>query len=185
MVRAYRPDPVAPDVLERVLGSARRAPSAGNSQGVELLVLVGPEETERYWALTLPRREGFRWQGLLSAPVLVVPLVQDGAYTARYAEPDKAGTGLHEENAWTVPYWWVDGGMAVLLVLLAAVDEGLGAAFFGLFEHEDEVLRSFGVPPDRRALGTIALGHPAPDQPGRSASRPRRSLDDIVHRGHW
>lgn len=188
MVRAFEPArPVAPDALDRVLDAARRAPSAGSSQGLDLLVLVGAEETDRYWDLTLADQEGFRWQGLLDAPVLVVPVVSALAYTSRYAEPDKAGTGLAgvEAAAWPVPYWWVDGGMAVLLLLLAAVDEGLGAAFFGLFEHEAAVLGQFGVPEDRRALGTVALGHVAPDEPGRSAARARRPLADVIHRGRW
>jgi nitroreductase len=73
-----------------------------------------------------------------------------------------------------VPYWWVDAGMAVENLLLAAVAEGLGGCFFGLFDHEEPVLRALGVPPGRRGVGTIALGHPAPDEPGRSVQRARR-----------
>ncbi len=79
----------------------------------------------------------------------------------------------------------MDGGAAVENLLLAAVDEGLGALLFGLFDHEAIVLDAFGVPEGRRALGTIALGHPVPDEPGRSSSRPRRTQDDVVHRGCW
>jgi nitroreductase len=105
------------------------------------------------------------------------------AYAERYAEPDKRDTGLGDVEAWPVPYWWVDGGMAVEAMLLAAVAEGLGACFFGLFEHEQAVLDAFGVPAGRRALGTVALGHPLPDTPGRSAARPKRR--DRVHRGRW
>lgn len=182
MVRSFTDEVVDEAVLGRVLDAAARAPSAGKSQGLDLLVLVG-EETARYWAVTLPDPSGFRWQGLLRAPVLVVPVVAPGAYAARYAEPDKAATGLGDESAWPVPYWWVDGGMAVEHLLLACVAEGLGACFFGQFDHEPAVLEAFGVPADRRALGTIALGHPAPDEPGRSQARPRRT--DITHRGGW
>jgi nitroreductase len=75
--------------------------------------------------------------------------------------------------------------MAVQNLLLAAVDEGLGALLFGVFEHERAVLAAFGVPEGRRALGVIALGHPAPDEPGASARRPRRSLAEVTHRGRW
>ena len=188
MVRAYRADPVDPAELERVLDAARRAPSAGSAQPLDLLVLEGRAQTERYWALTFPdpaARAGFRWQGLFAAPVLVVPVVDPGAYASRYGEPDKAATGLGELDAWPVPYWWVDGGAAVENLLLAAVDEGLGALLFGLFASEAAVLASFGVPPGRRALGTVALGHPAPDEPGRSSTRPRRPLAEVVHRGRW
>jgi nitroreductase len=188
MTRAFRPDPVAPAVLSRLLDAARRGPSAGATSGLDLLVLEGPGQTGRYWDLTFPdpsRRAAFRWQGLFAAPVLVVPVVDPAAYAARYAEEDKARTGLGEPAAWPVPYWWVDGGAAIENLLLAAVDEGLGALLFGLFSHEPAVLAAFGVPAGRRALGTVAVGHPAPDTPGRSAGRPRRPLDEVVHRGRW
>jgi nitroreductase len=182
MVRNFTDEAVDEGVLARVLDAATRAPSAGKVQGLDLLVLVG-EETSRYWSVTLPDPSGFRWQGLLRAPVLVVPVVTPSAYAARYAEPDKAAAGLGDEAAWPVPYWWVDGGMGVEHLLLACVAEGLGACFFGQFDDERAVLDALGVPADRRALGTVALGHPAPDEPGRSQARPRRP--DTIHRGGW
>lgn len=183
MVRAFERRAIDADVLDRVLDAARRVPSAGNSQGVDLLVI---DEPERYWSMTFAGdRSGFRWQGLFDAPILVVPVVDPEAYTRRYSEPDKAATGLGDVDAWIVPYWWVDGGMAVQNLLLAAVDEGLGALLFGIFEHEPAVLAAFGVPPGRRALGVVALGHPRPDEPGQSASRRRRTLEETVHRGSW
>ena len=142
-----------------------------------------------YWDVTLPseRRDGFAWPGLLAAPVLVVVWVNPDAYVSRYREPDKAHTGLGaDEDAWPVPYWFVDGGAAVMTMLLAARDRGLGAAFFGMFEHEDAVRRRFGVPPDRRGVGTVALGHPAEDdRPSHSAARARPDLSNNVHRAGW
>ena len=182
MVRSFLADAVAPEVLDRVLAAALRGPSAGHSQGLDLVVLSG-DDVARYWAVTLPDPAGFRWQGLLRAPVLVLPVVAPDAYAARYAEDDKAGTGLGSVEAWPVPYWWVDGGAGVENLLLACVAEGLGACFFGQFDHEPAVMAAFGIPADRRCLGTIALGHPAPDEPGRSADRPRRT--DAIHRGGW
>jgi nitroreductase len=172
MVRNFTDEPIPDDLLERVLGSAFRGPSAGNTDFLDLVVLRG-EETSRYWRVTLPDPASFRWQGLLAAPVLVVPVVDPSAYADRYAEPDKAGTGLDAVAAWPVPYWWVDGGMAVENLLLASVDAGLGACFFGQFDHEGAIRHELGVPDGRRAIGTIALGWPAPDEPGRSASRRR------------
>ena len=186
MVRAFTDAPVAEDLLDELLEVARRAPSAGNTQPLELLVLTGAD-VARYWDVTLGDRAGsFRWQGLLHAPVLVVPYVRPDAYPERYAEPDKDATGLGQGvDAWPVPYWWVDGGAAVENLLVAATAAGLGACFFGQFDHERAVRAAFGVPDDRRALGTIALGHPAPDEPGASAGRRRRPLGEIVHRGRW
>lgn len=177
MVRNFTADPVPGEVLDRVLGSAFRAPAAGNSDGLEVVALAGPD-TERYWSVTFPdpaKRAAFRWQGLLRAPALAVVLTRPAAYVERYAEQDKARAGLGEgEAGWPQPFWWIDAGMAVENVLLAAVDAGLGACFFGLFDHERAVLDALGVPADRRGVGTVALGWPAPDEPGRSAARPRR-----------
>jgi len=188
MVRAFADRPVSPEVVDGLLDLARRSPSAGHTQPWSFVVLSGAEETARLWDVMLPepRRSGFRWQGLLSAPVVVVPLVSPGAYVVRYAEADKASTGLGSSaDAWPVPYWWVDGGMAVQTLLLAAVDAGLGALFYGLFDHELAALSALGVPEGWRALGAVALGYPAPDEPGASASRPRRPLAEVVHRGGW
>ena len=188
MVRAFTPDPLLPGAIEDLIDLARRAPSAGHSQGWAFVALEGPGETTRYWDAALPeeRRAGFGWQGLLTAPGLVVVLVRPDAWVERYAEPDKAATGLGAgADAWSVPYWWVDGGMAVEHLLLGAVAVGLGACFFGLFDHEPAVLAALGVPDGWRAVGTVALGHPAPDKPGRSASRPRHDVGEILHRGRW
>lgn len=189
MVRDFTPEPVAVHVVDGLLDGARRAPSAGNVDGRAFVVLQGQHQIARYWDVTLAgdKRASFEWPGLLRAPVLVVVLCSPEAYVARYGEPDKAGTGLGVgTDAWAVPYWHVDAGMAVEAVLLGAVDAGLGASFFGLFEHEAEVLAALGVPDGWRAVGTIALGHPGEeDRPGRSASRSRPELDQVVHRGRW
>ncbi len=189
MCRDFSDRPVDPGDLDRVLAAALRAPSAGNTAALDLIVLVGAE-VEEYWSTTLApdRRAGFAWPGLLRAPVLVLPYVDPAAYVARYGESDKAASGLGAgEDAWAVPYWWVDGGGAVMAMLLAADALALGALFFGQFDHEVAVARRFGVPSGRRALGTIALGHPGPDAARRSASarRGRPSVAEVVHRGGW
>lgn len=187
MVRAFDGRPVPPQLVDELVDLARRAPSAGNTQPWSFVVLEG-SQTSRLWDVTLPgeRRPGFRWQRLLDAPVVIVPVVAPDAYAERYAEPDKQATGLGAGvDAWPVPYWWVDGGALVQNLLLGATSSGLGACFFGQFEHERAVRATFGVPDDRRALGTVALGWPAPDEPGRSAGRARPPVDDIVHRDRW
>jgi nitroreductase len=187
MVRAFDRRPVSPEVVDGLLDLARRAPSAGNTQAWAFVVLEGAQ-TADVWNLTLPddRRTSFRWPGLLDAPVVVLPLVSPDAYVDRYREPDKRTTGLGAgQSAWPVPYWWVDGGMAVQTLLLAAVDAGLGALFYGLFDEERAVLDHLGVPAGWRALGAVALGWRAADEPGRSAGRGRSPLGDVVHRGGW
>jgi nitroreductase len=189
MARAFRAERVPAALVDELLDGARRAPSAGNTQGLRFLVLDEAGDVDRYWATTLPqeRRATFPWPGLLSAPVLVVPCVRPRSYLERYAEPDKSRTGLGKGvGHWAVPYWHVDGGMAVGQLLLGAEDAGLGALFFGIFEHEAAVRAAFGIPPDWQPLGTIALGWPAAEQrPSRSAGRGRPPLAEVVRRGRW
>jgi nitroreductase len=189
MTRAFKPEPIPHDLLESVIDAGRRAPSAGNSQGVAFVVLEGLSQTSRYWDVTLPNREPFGFPGLLVAPALVIVLAHPQAYVDRYAEPDKAETGLGEgAERWPVPYWTVDASFAAMLIQLAAIDAGLGVLFFGPFDHEAEVLRTLGVPEDHQAIGTIALGWP--DDPrdtraGTSAARPRRDKADVIHWERW
>ena len=188
MVRSFEQRPVPAEVLDRVLDLARRVPAAGNTQGLDLVVLEGAE-TARYWDVTLDgaARRTFPWPRLLDAPVLIIPVGDPDAYVARYAEPDKERSGLGAGvDAWTVPYWYVDTAFAAMLTLLAAVDSGLGAVFFGQFDHEEAVKRALGIPVGRRPVGTIAMGYATADQRmSASARRPRRSFDEVVHRGGW
>ncbi|HPB45838.1 MAG TPA: nitroreductase family protein [Microthrixaceae bacterium] len=187
--RSYRSDPIDDELLDRVLSASLRGPSAGNSASLEWLVLNGPDEVGRYWDVTLPvsRRDRFPWPGLLRAPVLAIPAVRPEAYLERYSESDKRHSGLGDDvAAWTVPYWWVDGGAGVMAMLLAATAEGLGSLLFGQFRHEAAVAQKFGVPAHYRLLGTVALGWPdGGDRSSRSARRGRRELSSVTHRGVW
>ena len=188
MVRAFSDQPVAADMVDTMLEHARRAPSAGNTQATSFLVLDRPDAVARYWDTTLPpdRRAGFRWQKLLDAPVLVIVTTDPTAYVSRYAEPDKDHQRLgHDREAWDVPYWWVDAGAVAQNLLLCCVDNGLGACLFGLFQHEAAVKESFDVPEQIRLVASIALGHPLPDEAGRSAARPRPPLTSVAHRNSW
>ncbi len=186
MVRSFEDRPVPRAALERVLDNSRRGPSAGFSQGFEFLVLEGGAETGRYWDAMLPaeRRNGLPWPGLLDAPVLVTCLSHKDAYLRRYAEPDKGWTDM-DENRWPVPYWDIDTGMAALLMLLTAVDQGLGACFFGVFDAP-ALRAAFGVPDAFTPVGTIALGYAkAGDRPSASLRRGHRDAAEVMHRGGW
>lgn len=190
MVRRYDDRPVDPALVDRALEHATRAPSAGFTQGWAWLRLDEPDAVRRFWAATSPDPDASNaWlDGMRTAPVVLVPLCSQAAYVERYAEADK-GWDETDLGRWSAPYWWVDAGMASLLVLLTAVDEGLGACFFGVPPQRLDAFRAeFGVPEEWRPVGAITLGHRLPDDVGSrgsSARRTRRPLDEVVHRGRW
>jgi nitroreductase len=127
-----------------------------------------------------------RWlAGMRRAPLIVTALSNKETYLDRYAEPDKGWTD-RDESRWPVPYWHIDAGMAALLMLLTAVDAGLGACFFGIPPARIGAFRAeFGVPEPYTPVGALTVGYPAPDWRSPSVRRGRRDLTDVVHRGHW
>ncbi len=191
MVRRYSPEPVDPAAVDRMLDAARRAPSAGFAQGWGFLVLDTPRDVARFWEAATPPERAARpdaWlRGMRTAPVVVVPFSSAEAYLDRYAEADKGWTD-RDPGLWPVPYWHVDAGMAALLVLLTAVDEGLGACFFGVPAASVGPLReAFGVPDAFAPVGAVTIGHPVAEErrAGSAARRHRRPTEEVVHRGHW
>lgn len=184
MVRNYTSEPVDPAAVDRVVDSARRAPSAGFSQGQRFIV-VTDQGARNAIAAAADEPEyvanGFDpW--ISSAPVHVVICVREADYHERYRAPDKLVAG--EEIEWPVPYWWVDGGAALMLVLLAAVDEGLAAGFVG-FHALPSIKETLGIPDDVTPVGVVTLGHPAPDRKSGSLKRGRKPKTQTVFRNHW
>jgi nitroreductase len=195
MVRSFSGRPVPRPLLDTLLDTALRGPSAGNTGGWDAVVLQGPAETALFWAATTTpqwREVSRRWPGLEKAPVAVVFFAHPDAYGARYAEADKQSSGLGHragtrvDDVWPVPYWFVDTGFAALLLLVAAVDAGLGAGFLGNFRGEEALATALGVPGDRRYLGTVLLGEKGEnDPPSASLTRGRRRAEDALHWSHW
>ena len=125
-----------------------------------------------------------------TAPVVIVPMSDRAAYDDRYAEPDKAhSTSAHgpEGDRWPVPYWYIDTGMATLLILQTAVDEGLGACFFGVPPERIPAFRAaFGVHEEYRPVGCVSVGYAgSDDRRSPSLERGRRGVEEVVHRGGW
>jgi nitroreductase len=125
-----------------------------------------------------------------TAPLIVVPLSCKEIYLERYAQADKGWTD-RDEQRWPVPYWDIDTGMASLLILQTAVDEGLGACFFGVPPQAmDRFREAFGVPSAYTPIGAITVGHKPADPAATGAKgsptrRARRTADEVVHRGRW
>jgi nitroreductase len=192
MVRAYTEEPVDPEAVQRILAAANRAPSAGFSQGYALLTLQGPDQLGPFWRLVGSYHGGEDSGGpsfdpVTRAPLVIVPLSCKKVYLDRYARTDK-GWSDRAESHWPVPYWDIDTGFTALLMLLATVDEGLGALFFGIPpDLIDQFRELYGVPPEYVPIGAVAVGHPDPaaDQGGSSRVIKRRTLDELVHSGRW
>ena len=186
MVRSFEDRPLPRDVVDRILANAQRAPSAGFSQGWAFLALEGPEQTARYWDALWPveKRAEFGWADMFTAPLLVVCLSDKWSYLRRYAEPDQNWTDM-DEKRWPVPYWDIDTGMAAMLILMTAVDAGLGAVFFGVSDQA-KFRGTFGVPDELTAIGTVAIGYAkAHDRPSPSLKRGHRPAGQVIHKGHW
>ena len=185
MVRQFDDRPIPDDTLTRILDSALHAPSAGFAQGLELIVLEREPSIAQFFGLIDPR--GRKLADRKRPPVVVLPVADKTAYLRRYSEPDKVGLGMDVEQGWPVAYWDLDAAMAVMLMLLAAVDEGVGAWFFGLFHGEAAVKEWLGMPSGARPIGALALGFPEHTEVkrGSAVTRRRRSLDEIVHRDGW
>jgi len=188
MTRNFSGRPPEPGVVDQLVEAALRAPSAGNTQGREFVLLEGPDQTARFWNATTDEawRSGSpRHAGLSRAPVVVLPFADPDAYRARYREPDKV-RGDGQEVDWVVPYWYVDAAFSTMTLLLGATEAGIGAAFLGNFRGEAELHTALGVPDRLRWLGAVLLGEAAePDPPSSSARRPRRTVGESVHRGRW
>ncbi|HEX6057306.1 MAG TPA: nitroreductase family protein, partial [Intrasporangium sp.] len=188
MVRRYDPDrPVPPEIVERCLANAVRAPSAGFSQGWDFVVLAEDDDRDSFWRATTPGDgPSDSWlSGIRNAPLLILCLSDKDAYLDRYAEPDKGWTD-RDEHRWPVPYWDIDTGMAALLILLTAVDEGLGGLFFGVPPaHHDAVKVAFGIPSGRAIVGVVSIGYALPGPKSPSLRRPRRGVEDVAHWGRF
>jgi nitroreductase len=188
MVRNYDPDrPVPAAARERILEHAIRAPSAGFSQGWAFLVLEDVVDRDRFWLAATPGTGGRRqWLvNMRHAPLINVAHSDRAAYLDRYAEPDKGWTD-RDEARWPVPYWHIDAGFASMLMLLTAVDEGLGACFFGIPPDRTQAYRAeFGVPERLTPIGAVSVGFAAADHRSGSLNRGRRPVDEVVHRGQW
>jgi FMN reductase [NAD(P)H] len=191
MVRNYTDEPVARDAVERILRAGLKAPSGGFSQGARF-VAVTEEATRRRIAELADEPEyvklGFEpW--ISRAPVHIVVAMREGDYHDRYNEPDKKGEG-EEEIEWRVPWWWVDAGKAIMLLLLAAVDEGLGAGLFGLVGDQNDRLRELlGMPEDLEIVGVVTIGHPAPEpmeeRRRETLRKRRRPLEEVIRWERW
>jgi nitroreductase len=192
-IRSYGPEPVEQAVLDRILDAATRGPTAGYSQGQSYVVVTDPAMIQRLMA-EMDRQEqallGIAAAGSESeppafgAPVLVVACTNEADYHRRYQRPDKVLPD-GSEIPWPVPYWYVDIGCGIMLMLLAAVNEGLAACLIGVpFDVAPwrEILR---MPAEVMPVGTVLIGQRAADEEKRDLRSRRRPQEEYVHRERW
>ncbi len=185
MVRHFSDRPLEPGAVEHIIDLSRHAPSAGFTQGQSFIVITSPEL--RRAIADLCGEQGYVEAGfhpfISGAPVLLIPCVSEAAYHRRYQEPDKVDTDGTEIN-WPVPFWFMDIGCAVMLVLLAAVDQGLAGAFAGV--PDLAALKTLlGIPEEVTPMGVIPIGYPEPDKRSPSLKRGRKSDADYLHYDRW
>jgi nitroreductase len=185
MVRNFTPQPVDPGVVDRILDLARRGPSAGFTQGQDFIVISDPEIKKAI--ADICGEQNYIAAGfdpfISKAPLLIIPCTNENAYHRRYQTPDKLqedGTEIH----WPVPYWFMDVGCAVMIILLSAVDEGLAAGFAGALDL-DPLRILLGIPEEVTPVGVIPIGHTAKDSPSPSLKRGRRPKDQLIHKNGW
>ncbi len=186
IVRHFKPDPVEPEVIDRMLDLARRVPSAGFTQGQDFIVVTDPElkravarlcgEAEHY-------EPSFGHPWISEAPIQIIPCANEGAYHRRYQESDKVRDD-GAEIEWPVPYWIMDTGCSVMVLLLAVVDEGLAAGYAG-FQDLPGARDLLGIPEDVIPVGVIPVGHRDQDVPSPSLKRGRKAMQAIVHQDRW
>jgi len=187
MVRRYADQALPDGLVDELAAAALRAPSAGFAQAVSLLICESVADRLAFWSAAAPAGTS-RWlEGMRSAPALLQVWTSEQAYLDRYAEADKGWTD-RDPGRWSAPYWWVDAGMASMLTLLAAVDSGLGAGFFGIpIDRVSAVRATFGIPDEQLSVGVISIGYPDPTErpSGSRGRRPRKPRAQLIHRGRW
>jgi len=187
MHRAFLPDPLPPEQIERVVGVIRRAPSGGFSQGGSIVVVTDADKrAEIAGAFGDEHYSRLGRNYIADAPALLVISANESLYHARYNEADKLAATGGTEVTWPVPYWFVDAGALMMLVLLAAIDEGLASAFIGHPDQKRIFGELLGLPDDVVPIGLALIGKPGEDPPPGSRLKERqRARDDLVHWQQW
>ena len=161
-VRKFRPDPIPEDTINKILEVARWAMSGANSQPWEFVVVKNPEVRAK-----LAEATG-KQISVVTAPVTIVTC----------ADIQRAGKSGARGSFFSL----VDTAFASLLLLLGAVEQGLGACFVGSYDPE-AVAKLLALPEYIRPVGLITIGYAA-----EQSQKPKTSkipLQKMVHVDKW
>jgi nitroreductase len=158
-IRAFTDQPVSDEEVEKLIEAARWAPSAGNIQPWEFIIVRDPQVKHGLCEAAL--NQTF----IEEAPVVIVVC----------ANPTQSSKGYGSRG--TNLYCIQDTAAATQNILLAAHAMGLAACWIGAF-NEEEAKKVLGVPDELRPIAIVPVGHPA-EKP---RARPRRHLNEITHR---
>lgn len=157
-VRAYKPDPVEDDKLQKVLEAARLAPTACNLQPFQFIVIHTKGKEAK-----LARIYSDSW--FVEAPIIICAC----------GIPSQSWVRSDGKN-----YWEVDVTIAMDHLILAAADLGLGTCWVGAF-NPDAARKILGLPDDLEPIAFTPLGYPD-DQPG---YKDRKAINELVRYEHW
>jgi nitroreductase len=159
MIREYQQDSQIPtEIINKLLKNAHRSPSAGHTQVQEYIVVIDPITKKKLCQASLGQSQ------VEEASVLIIVCANTSRSVSRYG---KRGTDF---------YSIIDGAFASMIILLSAVNEGIGASFVGAFE-DNQIVKILGLPVHVKPIGIIALGYPA-EKPERFE---RIELNNLVH----
>jgi len=157
-IRAYSDEKVSEQDVEQLIDAARWAPSAGNTQPLELVVVKDMEMKRKLSDAAL--NQTF----IQKAPVVIV-ICADVTRSSR-------GYGSRGEQLYSIQ----DTAAATQNILLAAQELGLATCWVGAF-REKEVAKAVNAPKNMKPVAIVPLGHPAE----RAVAPQKRSVNEIVH----
>lgn len=159
MIREYQQDSQIPtEIINKLLKNAHRSPSAGHTQVQEYIVVIDPITKKKLCRASLGQSQ------VEDASVLIIVCTNTSRSVIKYG---KRGTDF---------YSIIDGAFASMIILLSAVNEGIGASFIGAFEG-NRIVKILGLPVHVKPIGIIALEYPV-ERPERFE---RIELNNLVH----
>jgi nitroreductase len=196
-VRTFSPEPVARDVLVRVLEGAITAPSSTNRQPWRFSVVRSPalrakiasavaQRTEEMKAIIARSHHAedfgdygdFFHEPLAAAQVIVIPQYREYPDLIANLIASGGGDPARFSTAAAMQAELVSTSAAIMMLLLQAHAEGLGACMMaGPMVARDDIQALLGIEPPWRMVGAIALGHPT----GTAPARGRKPLERVVH----